>query len=66
MSFAVKNLNENSILFELFSKDILLKQEICEGKYSKEISFVISKQFKISVNFLMIIRNSTLIGVLAL
>ncbi len=54
VSFSVNNLYDNTINFEIFNKENLLKQEICEEKHSKEISFVISKDLNFMVNIKII------------
>lgn len=52
VSFSINNLNDNTINFEIFNKENLIKQEICEEKHSKEISFVINKEH----NFLVFLE----------
>ena len=49
----MSNLNDNAIFFEILWKENLIKQEICEEKYSKEISFVINKELNFTVKILL-------------
>lgn len=48
VSFIISNSHEDSINFEIFSGDNLLKSEVCEYKNSKEISLLINTELKLA------------------
>lgn len=52
VNFAIANNNEDSINFEIFAGEYLLKKEICEYKNSKEISLLVNSEVKLSEFFL--------------
>ncbi len=48
VSFIVGNSHEDLLNFEIYSRNDLIKKEICESKNSKEIAFMISSEMRMS------------------
>jgi len=52
VNFAIGNNNEDSINFDIFAGESLLKKEVCGYKNSKEISLLVNSESKLSEFFL--------------
>jgi len=48
VSFIIKNCNDDSLNLQIFSRDNLIKQEICDNQNLREISLVIDSEIKMS------------------